>query len=65
MRVFRMMVRWGVGQHQYHMVDLRAESLPEALRAGAAQLPADVAASADLAEIRVRVEPQQRAFGPE
>lgn len=62
---YRVTIRFGAPKQQYHMEDLQANSLREALRQAAEQFPAAALDSADLAEIRRQVEPEARSFTPE
>lgn len=61
---YRVTIRHGARSHRYHVQDIRAETLREALRAVADGFP-DAAADADLIEIRHQVDPDARAFTPE
>jgi hypothetical protein len=59
---YRITVRYGGAPPRYEILDLPAEDLRAALRAAAERLSAEVAASADLAEVRVQAAPESRAY---
>lgn len=62
---FQVTVRFGREQPRYHQCQVEAETLRDALVQAAASLPEEVAAEADLAEIRPWVDPEDRgAPGP-
>jgi hypothetical protein len=65
MPVYRVTIRFGAPKQQYHMDDIEASSLRDALRLVAERFPDDALHSADLAEVRRQVEPEQRSFTPE
>jgi hypothetical protein len=49
---YRATIRYGTGVQRYHVEDLDADSLVEALRKLADRFPADARATADLLELR-------------
>jgi hypothetical protein len=53
--MYRVTIRYGAPRQQYHVMDLTANSLREALRMAAEDYP-DIAAAADLVEIRLHEE---------
>jgi hypothetical protein len=57
---FQVTVRFGRRRQQYHQEVVEAADLREALATLAANLPDEVAAEADLAEIRPWVDPEAR-----
>ncbi len=59
---YRVTVRYGDPRQQYMVLDIEAASLADALRSVADALPAEVSVGADLAEIRLQVEPESREF---
>lgn len=59
---YRVTVRYGQPRQQYTVLDIAAESLASALRLAADALPAAVSESADLAEIRVQGDPEEREY---
>lgn len=61
---YRVTVRWGRSRHQYHVHDVEATSLRDALREAADRMPEEVAASADLVEIRLMTDPAAREYAP-
>jgi hypothetical protein len=65
MPLYRVTIRFGAPRSQYHIADFMAASLREALRLAADAIPGAVADVADLAEIRVHTDPEQRAYTPE
>lgn len=64
MASYRMTVRYGEPRPRYHMEDVEAASLPDALRQAAESLPDDVAATAELVEIRRMRAPEEREYAP-
>jgi len=62
---YRATLRYGGSRHQYHVVDVRADSLSAAIRAVADQVPAEADATADLVEIRRQADPDAREYTPE
>ena len=60
---YRITLRYGAGR-QYHIMDVSATSLREALARLVAEYP-DLAADADLVEVRRQADPGQRAYAPE
>jgi hypothetical protein len=65
MPFYRVTIRFGSPKQQYHVEDLTANSLREALRMAADAYPAAAAETADLVEIRLQRDPDDREFGPE
>jgi hypothetical protein len=65
MPLYRATIRFGAPKQQYHVLDLSANSLREAMRLAAEQYPEAAAQDADLVEIRLQADPDQREFGPE
>ncbi len=64
MPTFRVTVRHGQPRYRYHVEDIEAPDMGDALAAAARRLPPDVAAAADVAEVRRLVEPEQREIAP-
>lgn len=62
---YRATFRYGGVRPQYHMLDLEAPGLREALRAAAEGIDDDVAATAELVEIRLQRDPEEREYSPE
>jgi hypothetical protein len=62
---YRVTIRFGSPRQQYHVMDLSANSLREAMRMAAEQYPEAAAGDADLVEIRRQVDPDEREFTPE
>lgn len=65
MPLYRVTVRFGTPRQHYHVVDLTANSLREAMRMAVEQFPEAAEATADLVEIRLQTDPDEREFGPE
>lgn len=57
---FRITVRYGTRRQRYHMYTVSGTDAREALRAAAADMPDEVAPEADLVELRVAVDPEDR-----
>ena len=62
---YRATFRYGGARPQYEMLDIEAENLRSALRSAADRLNETVAATAELVEIRVQTNPDQREYTPE
>jgi hypothetical protein len=62
---YRVTVRFGSPKQQYHLDDIEASSLRDALRLAAERFPDSALQSADLAEVRRHVEAEDRSFTPE
>jgi hypothetical protein len=62
---YRVTIRFGAPRQQYHVEDLTANSLREALRMAVDLFPETGVDTADLLEIREQVDPDAREFGPE
>ncbi len=67
LRRFDLTVRWGHPRTRYHQVQVEVEvaeggGLKEALEAAAGLLPDEVAATADLAEVRPAPDPEGRNY---
>jgi len=65
MPLYRVTIRFGAPKQQYHIDDIEASSLRDALRVAGERFPDDALQSADLAEVRRQVEPETRSFVPE
>jgi len=59
---YQITVRYGGSRQRYHTFAVDAEEARAALRAAADRLPPEVAADADLVELRVAVDPERRAY---
>lgn len=59
---YRVTVRYGRPRSQYLVLDVEAETLGEALSDAAAALAPEVSAEADLAEVRLQVEEDERQY---
>ena len=62
---YRVTIRYGAPRARYEVLDLEAADLPAALVAAAERLSGEVAATAELAEVRRQTEPDEREYGPE
>jgi hypothetical protein len=65
MPLYRVTIRFGAPKQQYHVDDVTANSLREALRMAVELFPEAAADAADLVEIREQVDPDEREFTPE
>lgn len=65
MPIYRMTLRHGSPARRYHVVDIDAENLRVALMQAANAFPPDGERTADLIEIRVHVDAEQRDYTPE
>ncbi|MEZ4416235.1 MAG: hypothetical protein R3E10_10865 [Gemmatimonadota bacterium] len=57
---YRVVIRHGRPRHLYHTLELEAPDLAAALEAAVRALPAELVASADLAEVREAPDPDSR-----
>jgi hypothetical protein len=65
MTTYRMTLRHGSPGKRYHVVDFEATDIRGALLQAVNAFPAGSEASADLIEIRVHMEAEQRNYTPE
>jgi hypothetical protein len=63
MPLYRVTIRFGVPRQQYHVEDVSANSLREAMRLAVERFPDAAAEAADLVEIREQVDPDARDGG--
>lgn len=59
---FQITVRYGGSRHRYHTYVVEASDAREALRLAADSMPDEVAAAADLVELRIAVDPESRGY---
>ncbi len=59
---FQITVRYGGGRQRYHTFAVEAPDAAAALRAAADETPEEIAADADLVELRIAVDPEDRAY---
>ena len=59
---FRITVRYGGARQRYHTYDVEGDDAREALERAAREMPDEVAAEADLVELRVAVDPDAREY---
>ncbi|MBR9989916.1 MAG: hypothetical protein KFH98_09185 [Gemmatimonadetes bacterium] len=57
---YRVTIRFGSPRQQYHVMDLSANSLREAMRMATEDFPEAALQDADLMEIRRQTEPDER-----
>ena len=60
MPLYRATIRFGEPRQKYHVIDISANSLREAMRIAAEQYPDAAADGADLVEIRRQRDPEER-----
>jgi hypothetical protein len=60
--IFDITVRYGGRRQRYHTFRVEAEDAREALTAAASGIPDEIAPQADLVELRVAVDPEERAY---
>ncbi len=59
---FQITVRYGGQRQRYHTFVVQAGDAPGALRKAADDMPPEVASEADLVELRIAVDPEQREY---
>jgi hypothetical protein len=59
---WKITVRYGARHHRYHTLDIDGADVRDALRRLADALEGEVAAEADLVEVRASVDPEARSF---
>ena len=57
---YRVTIRFGSARQQYHVMDIDAPSLRDAMRLAAADFPQSADGDADLVEIRRQTQPEER-----
>ena len=62
---YRATFRYGGAHPRYEVLDIEAADLRAALGEAAERVSEDVIASAELLEIRVQTDPDEREYGPE
>ena len=62
---YRVTFRYGGPRALYEILDIEAADLRAAMRAAADRVPAEVAATAELVEVRSQTDPAERAYAPE
>jgi hypothetical protein len=65
MPLFRVTIRFTATAQQYHVEDITANTLREALRLAAERFPDAAIDSAVLAEIRLQTDPDDRHYSPQ
>lgn len=59
---FQITVRYGGSRQRYHTFALEAENAGEALKGAADEMPPEIARDADLVELRIAVDPEDRSY---
>jgi len=59
---FQVTVRYGTQYQRYHTLEVAGDDVRAALRAAAEAVPDEVAAHADLVEMRSTVDPDERSY---
>ncbi len=59
---FQVTVRYGGSRQRYHTFAVDAADAASALRAAADETPPEIAGDADLVELRIAVDPDERAY---
>jgi hypothetical protein len=62
---FQITVRYGGRYQRYHTFQVEAPDAKGALEAAAREMPDEVVAEADLVEVRVAVDPDERSYNEE
>lgn len=62
---YRATIRFTEAGQKYEVVDVMANSVREAMRMVAEQFPDEALATADLVEIRLQADPEEREYAPE
>ena len=59
---FRITVRYGGSRQRYHTYSVEADDARSALEKAARDMPDEIVPQADLVELRIAVDPADRAF---
>jgi hypothetical protein len=59
---YQVTVRYGTRRQRYHTYVVEAEDAASALRVASEQMPPEISAEADLVELRVAVDPDERSY---
>lgn len=59
---YQITVRYGTRYQRYHTYVVQADDAREALRTAAEEMPDEIVAEADLVELRVAVDPDERGY---
>ncbi|MDH3207013.1 MAG: hypothetical protein OEO79_10395 [Gemmatimonadota bacterium] len=59
---YQVTVRHGAQRQRYHTYVVEAADAGEALRVASEQMPNDISREADLVEVRVSVDPDERSY---
>lgn len=62
MTTWKVTVRYGDRGHRYHTFEVDAPSARDALERGAGRIPDEVSDAADLVELRLAIEPEERKY---
>lgn len=59
---FQVTVRYGTRRQRYHQYVVEADHAGDALRVASERMPPEVSGEADLIEVRVAVDPDERVY---
>ncbi|MGD2045334.1 MAG: hypothetical protein PVH96_03865 [Gemmatimonadota bacterium] len=59
---FQVTVRYGTRRQRYHTYVVEAEHAAAALQAASERMPPEISGEADLVELRVAVDPEERPY---
>ena len=59
---YQVTVRHGTQRQRYHTFVVEADDARNALRVAAEEMPTEIAGEADLVELRVAVDPDERSY---
>lgn len=59
---YQVTIRYGGARQRYHTFGVDAPDASEALRIAAGDMPPEIAQEADIVELRVAVDPEQRSY---
>lgn len=59
---FQITVRYGGSRHRYHTLAVEAADAAAALRDAADEIPGEIARDANLVELRIAVDPDDRSY---
>lgn len=59
---YQVTVRHGTQRQRYHTYVVEADDARYALRVAAEEMPTEIAGEADLVELRVAVDPEERSY---
>lgn len=59
---YQVTVRYGAPRQRYHIYVVEAEDAGNALRVAGEQMPPEISGGADLVELRIAVDPDERSY---